>query len=267
MVIGCGGADPDGKETIGNKDDHSAVGTAREALTTNDFSWTQGQGPTIMMNDQQGFCFLTAVGGHFEGFGEGVWIDNSNGSWFLFGKSQQAGVRASAKCVPWPQLNNDGAASWTWNNWTPGSSPGHIGGPVQLWDRNSFCFLGGVQGIFRGVDEWAQTQFMGNGGWITQAASNVGTNGNASDGMCVWLGQSHAMFFTNEATWHSGMGAVDLGPTSDRVCALTLVRGSFVARNPAVSITALGSEWVLQGTGTASVGYVEARARCVFVNQ
>ena len=61
-------------------------------------SWHQGEPPVKMIRKEEGFCALTSVGGGFAGGGEQahVYID-TDGYWYLGGKSMQDGV--SAECV------------------------------------------------------------------------------------------------------------------------------------------------------------------------
>ena len=51
------------------------------------YSWWQGNPRTQLIPANQGICFLTRVGGQFEGAGEEVYIDvNENGYWYLYGQ-------------------------------------------------------------------------------------------------------------------------------------------------------------------------------------
>ena len=63
-------------------------------------TWDQGQRDTVLLNAREGFCFLTAVHGSFQGAGEGVsvWFSAGDNTWRLNGASQQSGVGAAARC-------------------------------------------------------------------------------------------------------------------------------------------------------------------------
>lgn len=60
--------------------------------------WQQGDAPIRLIRQEEGFCALTAVSGHFQGDGEQarVYIGD-DGYWYLGGQSHQSGV--SAECV------------------------------------------------------------------------------------------------------------------------------------------------------------------------
>lgn len=61
-------------------------------------TWSQGEPPIQLIKQNEGFCFLTGVTGHFQGAGESVrvWIDK-DGYWYLGGASQQQGI--SGQCA------------------------------------------------------------------------------------------------------------------------------------------------------------------------
>jgi hypothetical protein len=70
------------------------------ALATRQFSWSQGEPPVRMIHKDEGFCFLTRVGGGFEGGGEVVLIElRDDGYYYLTGGSGQSGVHAEATAV------------------------------------------------------------------------------------------------------------------------------------------------------------------------
>src|SRR5262245_37505846 len=92
-------ADEGDEDSVGKIGD---IGTSRSALTIQTFTWNQNLGhSTVMMNSNTGYCVLTGIAGKFEGLGEGVWIDRSNGFWVLAGQSQQVDVSARATCISW----------------------------------------------------------------------------------------------------------------------------------------------------------------------
>ncbi|MFH1209192.1 MAG: hypothetical protein V1663_00165 [archaeon] len=73
------------------------------SIYTNEYTWTQGDAAVVMINANQGVCFLTSVSGKFEGGGETVkvYIDTTStpNRWFLSGSSNQQGVSAKARCL------------------------------------------------------------------------------------------------------------------------------------------------------------------------
>ena len=61
-------------------------------------TWAQGEAPIKLIRQDEGFCALTSVTGHFEGGGEQVRVYlDADGYWYLGGKSAQQSV--SAQCI------------------------------------------------------------------------------------------------------------------------------------------------------------------------
>jgi hypothetical protein len=237
-------------------------------LVIRNFTWNQNLGhSTVMMAKNDGYCVLTGVGGKFEGQGEGVWIDQSNGFWLLTGSSGQTDVNGRATCVSWADYNNSSGATFQWNMWeTAFTYPcsflepcrGSVPGQLNLKNSNSWCTLGGVSGVFHGGGEWAQVELVG-GTWQALGHNGVQGNSTSGDGQCLQF-PNRAVSFSHEFQWTQGSAPVDLGSASDRICALTLVRGHFAGGGEHVEITQIGGDWVL--TGGSQQSGVEAWARC-----
>jgi len=64
------------------------------------FTWTTGQNTLPLGEETSRMCFLTEVAGQFLGRGDAVRTYFRNGSWYLDGLTQHAGVKASAVCIP-----------------------------------------------------------------------------------------------------------------------------------------------------------------------
>ena len=61
-------------------------------------TWRQGEPPLRLLRQEEGFCALTLVTGHFQGAGESVRVYVADdGFWYLGGESQQEGV--AAECI------------------------------------------------------------------------------------------------------------------------------------------------------------------------
>lgn len=159
------------------------------------FEWRQGSGPIRMMPVAEGLCFLSKVGGHFEGGGEVVAIsseypftpsggmggrDNMSnaGSWMLYGASQQQDVSARATCVPYrsllsahPVSMNSLSPEYIWNQ---GDAPQSIGRPGE-----SFCYLTKIQGHFEGNGEAVRIQDAGGSLVLTGSSMQLGVGGAA----------------------------------------------------------------------------------------
>jgi hypothetical protein len=136
---------------------------------TGEYAWSQGQNPTNMGSTTRRACFLTRVGGDFEGGGERVEVFASfppyGGSWLLGGSSVHAGVHARARCIlylPWapPQ-------PYSYSNWHSSSQ-----GPGILQPTTWACFLAGMRGDFEGSAAYVHVYPTG-GSWYVKASSQV----------------------------------------------------------------------------------------------
>ncbi|WP_437672342.1 hypothetical protein [Sorangium sp. So ce131] len=87
-------------------------GSSRAAATcvsttaglTEEITWTQGQGnvylgPVTTPDGTERACFLTRVGGDFDGSSESVAITETDGAFWLGGSSRSTGVHARARCI------------------------------------------------------------------------------------------------------------------------------------------------------------------------
>jgi hypothetical protein len=81
-----------------------AVAQAIEYSGTNfelsdEYRWSEGQEKVEMIESNKGFCFLTFVSGSFEGDGEAIFVTIDGGKWILYGRAQQEGIQARARCI------------------------------------------------------------------------------------------------------------------------------------------------------------------------
>jgi hypothetical protein len=148
---------------------HARARCARVSSYSGEYSWWQGQNPRWMGTQTQRACFLTRVGGKFEGGGERVEIYGSAGHWYLGGSSLQVDVHAGARCASVPFW---GAYKWDYK----------AGGPVILAGTNWGCFLAGMMGKFEGGAEFVRT-FASGGSFYVQAHGVQPTWGKAG---CMW---------------------------------------------------------------------------------
>ncbi len=64
------------------------------------YEWKNGDKPVRMLKRDEGFCFLTEIGGHFAGAGEVVRVYiGEDGYWYLAGESGQAELWGKAMSV------------------------------------------------------------------------------------------------------------------------------------------------------------------------
>lgn len=64
--------------------------------------WSHGDTTKRLMPADQGFCYISGIGGNFEGAGEAVriWVDD--GMWWVGGHSCQPSLWIDVTCVSWP---------------------------------------------------------------------------------------------------------------------------------------------------------------------
>ena len=140
-------------------------------------------------------CFLSRVGGEFEGGGERVEVIGFFGLYFLHGSSQQSGVHARARCIafkPGSEVIIGGPLYryFPWVNSNSGPKYGYVHyGSLPL--TGSMCFIAGISGKFEGGGEYVRTyvgHFLptdGDAGWHELAASMQPVATRVKAG-CVW---------------------------------------------------------------------------------
>lgn len=61
--------------------------------------WKHGDPPLKLVRADEGFCFLSGIGGAYDGHGEGVRVYIKEGDWYLGGTSMQESLWATAMIV------------------------------------------------------------------------------------------------------------------------------------------------------------------------
>lgn len=190
------------------------------------FDWAEDENPRIMMKVSAGACVLTQVGGTFDNDGDMVYIDVWDDYWVLTGTSSHAGhpLRAEAACTPWASF---GIHGWnaTWNNWFGRNAGDPPNTPVaELWGRDSFCSLGGVQGRLRDPNAWASVQTPTEHLYWPLNVNAVGQNNNVwADGICFNVNQGHNWNYYGEQR-QPNPSVVD-NYNTNLLCALTTIQG------------------------------------------
>ena len=61
--------------------------------------WSHGDSPIRLLPANRGFCYVSGMGGNFEGGGEGVrvWVDD--GAWWVGGYSSQPSLWLEVTCL------------------------------------------------------------------------------------------------------------------------------------------------------------------------
>lgn len=128
-------------------------------------TWTQGDAP-VQIGVQEDACFITGVGGHFEGAGERVTIsetfnqgNGASGATVLGGFSQQEGVNVSGRCTRNARQFSPGRSVW---------NQGDASVPMAFISQFPVCSLFSISGRFEGGGESIQidpTTFQGALAW------------------------------------------------------------------------------------------------------
>ena len=211
-------------------------------------SWSQGGAPKVLASASDHFCYLTGVRGKFEGAGERVKVEISNGYWVLGGASGTRDVRAFATCVPLTQGTR--RFSYTSESYVKQGM-----GTVNLGPTSDkrICFLTGVTGQFHGAGEEVKVGMVGDGTWGLSAKS--GTRDVAAWARCL-VGP-----FTVVPTSSQWYQAYPTGETQsnlstvDWFCGLTMMTGLFAGAGESLTVIPRSYGWVIAGTsGTRDVG-------------
>jgi Pro-kumamolisin, activation domain/Cellulose binding domain len=127
----------------------AAAGCFDAPALSMEYSWFQGLPPSRMVTKAGNLCFLTSMTGDFEGGGESIRVLDDGEFWQLGGTSEQAGVAATARCVP---ERSSFVAQWA-----------EFQAPTALVSLpGAVCFLSAVGGHFEGGGETVFTSQTGN---------------------------------------------------------------------------------------------------------
>jgi hypothetical protein len=229
-----------------------AVQSTTEALTTTGttFTWKQGNPSTPMGSSTDRFCFLTEIGGHFQGSGESVhaYVNTTTNTWYLGGTSGQTDVHASARCVP---LSANGKTYSYTTEYTAKQDTGLIRMGGTPADR--VCFLEYVSGHFEGYGENVYA-FLVNGEWWLGAES--GQTGVSVKSRCLVGTTATSPFYY----WAQDNDATPMKTTSGWVCGLTRMQGKFKGFGEYIRVTtSAGTSYLGGGSGQTDVS---ASAMC-----
>jgi hypothetical protein len=214
--------------------------------STGEFTWVTGQ-PAVWMGSATGrACFLTSVGGRFNGSSDYVKITVNFGGWYLSGASSGSGdygVGARARCVPATSYTAEKSASVS----PAGASySGVVLGP-------------GACGLTRIGGRLGQS-----GDWVLIAGSTPNLIVNSASAYYLGAGArcvtAPALPMTGSATWAYPSAAVLIaGASTSDVCVLNQVRGPFKALADWVHVSKSLSGWSVWG---ASKFGLRAGAHC-----
>lgn len=229
-----------------------ATSAASPNIATSSYYWAQGDQAVVMFNQNDGWCFLTYVTGHFAGRGEAVWIYNSNGYWVLTGQSGQQGVAAIAQCVGWSTLDPSDTNVYILYDAYALAYGGHGTVTQGLWGTGAVCSLMGVGGAFDGSGESVRVGINSN--WYLSASSGQ-VNGTEAWAGCFALSNGSDVY-TNEFDWYQGQSTVyvNLSYGTFAACGLNWMTGKFAGSGEYVGCGWSGSElWITGGSQQFSV--------------
>jgi hypothetical protein len=255
----------------------SASAKATTNVTPELFQWQSSpDGASVAMSSTaDGYCFLTGVGGAFQGSGDELGITDSNGVWLLGGSASSSGIKAEAHCVPWSNIPQSNITSERWSSsaweW---AGAANFDGPYWGWRDfvfgapTSVCTIGGVGGNFQnglqdyvGLDPLAQATSAGD--WDLHLQSDDANDGQSTGGYGNCVNYDNVPVYPSASIRMTAGGTVDLGSTNggQTVCAISQVGGGMQGWGDFVHIVIVdngtGERWSLEGTGSAL-----AAARC-----
>jgi len=222
------------------------VATSQAALSVfGGASWNELNPPQFMAPTFNSTCFLTAVGGHFEGGGEWVGISDVRGNWTLNGNTMQFvgggavptrdALSASGACVSSPI--------------TAGGSWDSKHSPVKLQHGGS-CFLTRFAGKFiDGGDSVLTWQDANGDWWLGGSIRNDGLVG--ANAACVANTLVRTAQRWNVARWT--FKALHDDPPHTRACFLQGVQGGLRggAEGVWISYNPNTAGWYLRGKSAA----------------
>jgi len=212
--------------------------------------WDSSEPPIKLGPEQDRLCFLTLVSGTFNSDTSTVSVSVVDGMWTLAGSA--GGVRAEARCIRWSAAAT-GIVMSPEAQWTQGQGAVDMG-PAT----NQLCVLTRMAGLFGGATDLITTRVQ-DGHWLFGGAA--AQFGVAASARCLAWPESLDISFSEEAHWSQGLPPQSLGPTEDRVCALTMITGAFVGTGERVSVVRGAVDWIVDGTSGTSA--VAANARCL----
>lgn len=118
---------------------------------TAEFSWSQGEA-NVDLGSEIGFitlpraCFLTRVGGDFNGMSESVAVSRFLGRWYLGGFSSSTGVHARARCITVSAMSTQAALTDEFG--VPGEDVPTYMTMTSVGDFDTQCMLTGIAGEF-----------------------------------------------------------------------------------------------------------------------
>jgi hypothetical protein len=248
----------------------SVSGTAF-ATTPTMYFWSQGEATQTLPSWHSDLCVLSGFQGDFAGTQEAVTLSTgSDGNWHLGGASATTGVNGVVSCVPWSAFTGSFTGVKLSGNWSLVWNGGPNNGTVQtnLWGADSWCGVRSMSGAFTG-DLQDVAIFQSGSTWVFQVdAYSSQINGGAGCAGFDWSTATTAKV-SPMFTVDSHTTVVDLPPTDEALCGLTIVAGIYQTEFSSAFVNILaGNSQVLENTDEDPEGDGEvASAQCLYYAQ
>lgn len=209
--------------------------------------------PLKLIHQEDGFCFLSYIGGAFRGDGEEVGVRvGKDGHWNIVGRSRQPNLNAKAITVQAlePDLFRSDVKEFSWKR---------SENPVKMIHQtDGFCFLSSVTGKLQGFGEEVRVHLGEDGYWYLRGRSMQFALG--AKAICVRVrepGSLEAEIVTYK--WQAGDEAVKMLNSREGFCFLSAISGTFKGREDGVGIS-LGKDgfWYLSGNSRTKQCMAEA---------
>ncbi|MBY0526974.1 MAG: hypothetical protein K2R98_26510 [Gemmataceae bacterium] len=201
--------------------------------------WARGAANVQMLDNDLGFCFLSALSGCFAGDGEEVKVTVEEGRWQLVGRTQKP-LTGGATSLRGPErrLFEAEVKEYTWKPGNP---------PLPLLPReDGFCFLSGVGGGFIGDGEEVGVFLAPDRQWYLHGRAGTPIWGKALVVRTKQAGVFRARI--REHAWTAGNPPMKMIRRTDGFCVLASVGGGFRGAGEEVKVY-LGEDdyWYLGG--------------------
>jgi hypothetical protein len=242
LMLGCGATDADDGQ-LGLENTAVEQSPALQTFFGGYIkaTWRQGEPLQSIVSASTHTCWLGRAEGRFVGLGEEVYVQIRNGQWVLGGKSQAAGIKAVAYCVPFTKFNHTtsvtvGTETVTQAQCTLSDCVAGIGD--TMWG-NTITFLTGIGGKLAGGEEYSEVLQSTTGKSRVRAHTRQELSFVRARANWFWPGFGGLIKFDGP----SGLGAnasaagewaltfqggtLDLGDASTKICFPTMIGGDF----------------------------------------
>jgi hypothetical protein len=214
--------------------------------TNAEFTWVKGQNAVWMGAATNRFCYLSLVGGRFDGPDEWVAVTVNFAGWYLSGSSHYAAgssaVQARARCVPATGWSNEFSAETDHDN------------PYKFQNlTGTACAITRVGGRFDGSTDYAEI-FPSSGGYTLWVGSSGMGEVNAR-ARCITTPKTDL----GKGTWASPNQPTTLNGLSSDFCTLYAVRGPLRTLSDHVWVYRSSTRWALVGAWSPNI---KAAANC-----